>query len=134
LYSEQASIDMAAAAHQMQETLGIRLMSLQIPPPPSLRSFVATVEGLLSNDQWSSSLGSKICFLVCLGGICPNNAADGHEEARHHLVSLTALSEMDLHKPYPNVAPDINMYCPKVLMMPFGPAPYRKIVVVPIEN
>lgn len=31
----------------------------------------------------------------------------------------------------PKVAPDMAMYCPSVLMMPLGPAPYLKIVVVP---
>ena len=32
---------------------------------------------------------------------------------------------------YPNVAPDPSMYCPSVLMMPFGPAPYLKMLTVP---
>lgn len=31
----------------------------------------------------------------------------------------------------PKVAPDMAMYCPRVLMMPLGPAPYLKMVVVP---
>lgn len=31
----------------------------------------------------------------------------------------------------PKVAPDMAMYWPSVLMMPLGPAPYLKMVVVP---
>lgn len=33
--------------------------------------------------------------------------------------------------PYPNVAPDAPIYCPSVLMMPLGPAPYLKMLTVP---
>lgn len=31
----------------------------------------------------------------------------------------------------PKVAPEPAMYCPSVLMMPLGPAPYRKMLTVP---
>lgn len=31
----------------------------------------------------------------------------------------------------PKVAPDMAMYCPSVLMIPLGPGPYLKMVVVP---
>lgn len=33
--------------------------------------------------------------------------------------------------PYPKVAPEPSMYWPSVLMMPFGPAPYLKMLTVP---
>lgn len=35
---------------------------------------------------------------------------------------------------YPNVAPDPNMYCPRVLIGPFGPAPYRIILNPPVPD
>lgn len=34
-------------------------------------------------------------------------------------------------KAYPNVDPDISMYCPKVLIGPLGPAPNRMILKPP---
>lgn len=33
---------------------------------------------------------------------------------------------------YPNVAPDPSMYCPSVLMTPFGPAPYLMMLTEPV--
>lgn len=36
---------------------------------------------------------------------------------------------IDMKKP--KVAPDPSMYWPRVLMMPFGPAPYLKMLTVP---
>lgn len=35
---------------------------------------------------------------------------------------------------YPNVAPDAPMNWPKVLIMPFGPAPYLKMLTVPAKK
>lgn len=40
-------------------------------------------------------------------------------------------SQRGKDQPYPNVAPEPSMYCPSVLMMPFGPAPYLKMLTVP---
>jgi hypothetical protein len=68
-------------------------------------------------------------------GVGPNNAADGHEEAGRKVSShrsgdfcLVCLGE---DQTYPKVAPEPSMYCPSVLMMPFGPAPYLKMLTVP---
>ncbi len=36
-----------------------------------------------------------------------------------------------LAKPYPNVAPEPSIYCPNVLMGPFGPPPYLIMVNPP---
>jgi len=35
---------------------------------------------------------------------------------------------------YPKVAPDPSMYLPRVRMTPLGPAPYWKMVTVPVVN
>ena len=34
---------------------------------------------------------------------------------------------------YPNVAPDPTIYCPKLLITPFGPAPYLMMLTEPLE-
>ena len=34
---------------------------------------------------------------------------------------------------YPNVAPEPSIYCPSVLMIPLGPAPYLKMLTVPVR-
>lgn len=33
----------------------------------------------------------------------------------------------------PNVAPDPAMYCPRDLITPFGPAPYRIMLTLPVS-
>jgi len=38
----------------------------------------------------------------------------------------------DLAKPYPKVAPEPSMYCPSVLIGPFGPPPYLIMVNPPL--
>lgn len=35
---------------------------------------------------------------------------------------------------HPNVAPEPAMYCPSVRIMPFVPAPYRKMLTVPTRE
>lgn len=42
------------------------------------------------------------------------------------------MSGGDSAKPYPNVAPEPSMYCPSVLMGPFGPPPYLIMVNPPM--
>ena len=34
----------------------------------------------------------------------------------------------------PNVAPDPAMYCPRDLITPFGPAPYRIMLTLPVAG
>lgn len=34
----------------------------------------------------------------------------------------------------PNVAPDPAMYCPRDLITPFGPAPYRIMLTLPVSQ
>lgn len=36
-----------------------------------------------------------------------------------------------MNNTHPKVAPDAPIYWPSVLIMPLGPAPYRKILTVP---
>lgn len=48
-----------------------------------------------------------------------------------------ALADVELGGPgaaYPNVAPEPSIYCPSVLMIPLGPAPYLKMLTVPARN
>lgn len=63
-------------------------------------------------------------------GIRPDNTADGHEEPIGDLLAARHGAEENAGTD-PKVAPDMAMYCPSVLMMPLGPAPYLKMVVVP---
>lgn len=48
-------------------------------------------------------------------------------------VSITAKARRQSTQTYPNVAPDAPMYWPRVRMMPWDPAPYRKMLTVPIK-
>ena len=72
------------------------------------------------------------------GGVLADGGADTHKEA----VMLSVLdpsNAMDLEsknieglgEAYPKVAPDPSMYCPKLRMTPFGPAPYLMILTDP---
>jgi hypothetical protein len=45
-----------------------------------------------------------------------------------------SLAGIPSHVTNPNVAPDPAMYWPSVLMIPFGPAPYRKMLTVPVQG
>lgn len=44
---------------------------------------------------------------------------------------LARMRDGGMRSTNPKVAPDMAMYWPRVLMMPLGPAPYLKMVVVP---
>lgn len=46
--------------------------------------------------------------------------------------SLQCWPRKPMFKTYPNVAPEPSMYLPRVRITPLGPAPYWKIVTVPI--
>ena len=48
------------------------------------------------------------------------------------LVSFKSARERA--RSHPNVAPEPSMYCPRVRMMPFWPAPYRKMLTVPVPQ
>lgn len=67
-------------------------------------------------------------------GVGADHTADGHEEAASRCAisqCSSLLLRLCTHATHPNVAPDAPMYWPKVLMIPLGPAPYRKILTVP---
>lgn len=48
--------------------------------------------------------------------------------------TTTAARARERRGAYPNVAPEPSMYCPSVRMMPFGPAPYLKMLTVPATS
>jgi hypothetical protein len=50
---------------------------------------------------------------------------------RNHVKRVSPASPQLETATYPNVAPDPSMYWPSVLIIPFGPAPYLKMLTVP---
>lgn len=67
-------------------------------------------------------------------GIGPDDTADGHEEAGTAIRSAGMKWRVEQPNTDPNVAPDAAIYWPIVLMIPFGPAPYRKMLTVPAQT
>lgn len=85
--------------------------------------------------------GSPLCFGVRFvhggRGVGSDHAANGHEKAAKRSVNdlsyPAGLSKKRKKTPYPNVAPEAPMNWPSVLMIPFGPAPYLKMLTVPTD-
>lgn len=89
-------------------------------------------EGLPRDDE-GPPLGLQVRLVDDGRGVRPDDATNGHEEARNG-ISISfgyATAGGGPRCTNPKVAPDMAMYCPRVLMMPLGPAPYLKMVVVP---
>lgn len=68
-----------------------------------------------------SSVGPSESLLGNGRSIGTDDTADGHEEAARLLVVMWIKAKPGFA--YPKVAPEPSMYCPRVLMMPLGPAP-----------
>jgi hypothetical protein len=90
-------------------------------------------EALLRCRQhiWSSLCPQE--SLIChWRRISSDHTADTHEEA----ISPVSIrpSSFSSGITNPNVAPEPAMYCPSVRMIPFGPAPYLKMLTVPVER
>ena len=90
------------------------------------------LEGALSGEHHRGSSGTEP--EVVLGSLVADDATDGHEQAIkggvdqymvHHDIKLETQA-------YPKVAPEPSMYLPSVRMTPLGPAPYWKMVTVPM--
>lgn len=102
---------------------------------------VAAANGLLirtecagGHDDWAS-LRAEVGLLNDGRRIRPNNTADRHEESgRQRCVNHDNSPDSSKTAAYPNVAPEPSMYWPSVRMMPFGPAPYLKMLTVPRLN
>ena len=88
-------------------------------------------------DDYGPALGAKEGFLYDRRWMFgSDDAANGHEETGEpgeiSLAPLSAAKEGAWTNP--NVAPEPSMYCPNVRMMPFWPAPYRKMFTVPVPS
>ena len=72
----------------------------------------------------------------CLLGrwVCSNGASDGHEESWDCTLTLSPPQVKKPSATDPKVAPDPSMYCPSVLITPFGPAPYLMILTEPSQR
>ena len=74
-------------------------------------------------------MGSHIHVVHFRVGVRSDDATNGHEEA---IIAISnRVSRYGRTLDYPKVAPDPAMYWPRVLIMPLGPAPYRKMLTVP---
>lgn len=104
-----------------------RITHLVVAKAPIL---LVWTEGVRSHDD-GASLGTQVGFLKQGRRVRPNHAADRHEEARRTCQPSELPLSYAETAPYPNVAPDPSMYWPNVRMMPFGPAPYLKMLTVP---
>lgn len=74
-------------------------------------------------------MGEKPSVLMTLPIDMKNLVPDLPSVRSYFVADLFALSMA-----YPKVAPEPSMYCPKVLIAPFGPAPYLMILSPPLQS
>lgn len=82
------------------------------------------------HDEWMSP-GSCECLGNNWRSILSDGASNGHEKSGAR-ISNASFFAFNYHTTYPKVAPDPTIYCPRVLITPFGPAPYLMMFTEPI--
>lgn len=93
------------------------------------RLFANGSQGVLTGEHHRGTAGTKPGIVV--GSFGADDATNGHEQTTEG-TGQHGMDRLQREDTYPKVAPDPSMYLPRVRMTPLGPAPYWKIVTVPV--
>lgn len=94
------------------------------------RLFANGSQGVLTGEHHRGTARAQPGIVV--GSFGADDATNGHEQTTAEIGQHGMADKTQEKDTYPKVAPDPSMYLPRVRMTPFGPAPYWKIVTVPV--
>jgi hypothetical protein len=102
-----------------------------LPSLDVLISFVFRRSICMSWHYYWTSPGSSKGFHSLLGNCVGSDHASNRHEESGQASELCTGNWFSDDLTYPKVAPDPSIYCPSVLITPFGPAPYLMMLTEP---